>query len=143
MIGRSAGTVSSSEPRTSVITRISDSSGSHFATGSVSASLPSSTSVIAAATVIGFGHRRDAEHRVALHRQSGLDVAVAEFVDLQHLAGLPHQRDRAGQQPRVDRLEDGRLVAVEIHRRQVTRDGWCRLRPLPELVLSSPQFDVL
>ena len=53
MIGRSAATVSSSEPRMSAITRISDSSGSHFATGSVSASLPSSTSVIAAATVTG------------------------------------------------------------------------------------------
>ena len=53
VIGRSAGTVSSSEPRTSVITRRSDSSGSHFVTGSVSASLPSSTSVIAAATVTG------------------------------------------------------------------------------------------
>ena len=53
MIGRSAGTVSSSEPRMSVITRISDSSGSHFATGSVRANLPSSMRVIAAATVTG------------------------------------------------------------------------------------------
>ena len=34
-------------------TRSPDNSGSHFATGSASASLPSSTSVIAAATVIG------------------------------------------------------------------------------------------
>ena len=53
VIGRSAGTVSSSGPSESAITRMSASSGSHFATGSVSASLPSSTSVIAAATVTG------------------------------------------------------------------------------------------
>ena len=37
----------------SAITRISDSSGTHFATGSLSVNLPCSTSVIAAATVTG------------------------------------------------------------------------------------------
>ena len=121
VIGRSAGAVSSSEPRVSVITRSSDNSGSHFATGSVSASLPSSTSVIAAATVTGLviEAMRNMVSRCIGRR--GLDVAVAEFVDLQYLAGLPHQRDRPGQQARVDRLADGCLVAVEIHRRQRTQ----------------------
>ena len=53
MIGRRSGTVSSSGPSGSAITRRSASSGSHGATGSVSANLPSSTSAIAAATVTG------------------------------------------------------------------------------------------
>ena len=67
------------------------------------------------------GHGCNAEHRVALHRQARLDVAVAEFVDLQYLAGLPYQRDRPGEQARVDRLVYGCTVAVEIHRRQRTQ----------------------
>ena len=57
------------------------------------------------------GHRGDAEDRVALHRQTRVDVAVAELVDLPHLAGMPDQRDRAGEQAGVDRLADGGLIA--------------------------------
>ena len=45
--------VLSSGPSGSISTRMSASSGSHFATGSVSDSLPSSTKAIAAATVTG------------------------------------------------------------------------------------------
>jgi hypothetical protein len=45
-----------------------------------------------------------------------MDVAVTEFVDLQHLAALPHQGDRAREQTRVDRFAYGCLVTVEVHR---------------------------
>ena len=70
---------------------------------------------IAAATVTGL--LIDAIRKMVSRciGRPGVDVAVAEFVDLQHLARLPHQGDRARQQARVDRLADGRLVAVEIH----------------------------
>ena len=53
VIGRLAATVSSIGPVGSTSTRMSASSGNHRATGSVSASAPSSTSAIAAATVTG------------------------------------------------------------------------------------------
>ena len=53
VIGRLAATVSSSGPCGSTRTRISAISGSHLLIGSVSASLPSSASAIAAATVTG------------------------------------------------------------------------------------------
>ena len=68
----------------------------------------------------GFGHRGDAEDRLALHRQTGVDVPVPERVDLQDLTGLPHQSDRAGELSGADRLLNGRLIAVELHRRQRT-----------------------
>src|SRR5256885_638899 len=51
VIGRRAGCVLSSGPPGAASTRMSDSSGNHFATGSVNASLPSSTKAMAAATV--------------------------------------------------------------------------------------------
>ena len=105
----------------SVITRSSDNSGSHFATGSVKCE----PALVEKRHRRGDGdrlaHRGDAEHGVALHRQTGLEVAVAELVDLQYLAGLPDHRDRPGKQARIDRLTDGRVVAVEIHRRQRTQ----------------------
>ena len=53
VIGRCAGTVRSSAPRGSASTRMSAISGSHVDTRSVSASLPSSIRVMAAATVTG------------------------------------------------------------------------------------------
>ena len=114
-MGRSAATVSSSGPRMSVITRSSDSSGSHLATGSVEGEPALVNQGHRRGDGDRLGHRGDAEHGVALHRQPRLDVAVAELVDLQHLAGLPHQRDCPGQQARIDRVTDGRAVAVEIH----------------------------
>ena len=64
-------------------------------------------------------HRRDPEDRVALHRQTGVHVAMPERIDLQDLTGLPHQGDRARQEARVDHLADGGLVAFEIHRASV------------------------
>jgi hypothetical protein len=42
-------------------------------------------------------HRRDPKQRVALHRQPGIDIAVADFVDLQHFSALPHHRHRTGE----------------------------------------------
>ena len=53
VIGRRAGSVLSSGPVASTSTRMSASSGNHFATGSASANFPSSSSAIAAATVTG------------------------------------------------------------------------------------------
>ena len=52
-MGRWAGSVRSSGPCDSASTRMSDSSGSHLDTGSLSASLPSSIRDIAAAIVTG------------------------------------------------------------------------------------------
>ena len=48
------------------------------------------------------------------------DVAVAELVDLQYLAGAPHECDSAREEAGIDRFPDGGLVAVELHRRQRT-----------------------
>ena len=107
-----------------------DSSGNQFSTGSASASLPSSMKGRRGGYGHGFGHRCDAENGVALHREVGVDVAVAELVDLQHLAGAPNERDRARQQARLYRFADGGLVGVELHRRQRTQ-GRNGVLPLP------------
>jgi hypothetical protein len=82
----------------------------------------------------GFGHRGDAEQGVALHRQLGFDVAVAELVDLQDLAVAPNERHDAGQEAGVDRVADGGLVTVEIHPRQANRSQASREGPGPDLV---------
>ena len=111
---------------------MSASSGSHFATGSVSASLPSSTKAMAAATVTGLvieAMRKIVSRCIGRPR---VDVAVAELVDLQHVTRLPHQGDGAGEQAGVDRLADGRLITVELHRRQrteVVKFSGARLAP--------------
>jgi hypothetical protein len=73
-----------------------------------------------------------------LHRQSCADVAVADFVHLHHPPRLPYERDGAGQQPGVDSLTDGRLVAVEIHAAQASQD-----REDAAAVVGFPQFDIL
>ena len=62
----------------------------------------------------------------AVMTEAGVDVAVAEFVDLQHPSALPDEGDRSGQQSRVDRVVDGCLVAVEVHPPEATGTGRCQ-----------------
>jgi hypothetical protein len=56
----------------------------------------------------------------------GIDVAVADFVDLQHFSVLPHHGHGAGEQTGVAGVANGALVAVEIHPSQVSQ--WRRAR---------------
>jgi len=45
----------------------------------------------------GLRHRRDAKQRVPRHRQAGVDVPVADLVDLQQFSVPPDHRHRAGE----------------------------------------------
>ncbi|GAT09613.1 putative uncharacterized protein [Mycolicibacterium novocastrense] len=45
---------------------------------------------------------------------------MPQLVDLEYFTGVPHQGHRPGEEPGVDRLADGRVVAVEFHRGKPT-----------------------
>src|ERR1700682_2248103 len=67
--------------------------GMYFAMGSSSASLPSSTNIIAATL---FGQREQSKDRLVRHRPLGDDILHAEELMIDRLAMLLDQKDRAG-----------------------------------------------
>jgi hypothetical protein len=58
--------------------------------------------------------REDVEHPgPRLHRQVGIDIAVADLIGLQYFSVLPHHGHRTGELAGIAGVTNGGLIALE------------------------------